>query len=617
MRRRGAVVRRDVDHGAQRCGIEQEVCERVVRRVAGEQDGQRPERDPQHETRVFHAPLVRRKDGDLDRADTEPVPRPERSPRHARARGAFGPQPAEGHVLETARLDREPDLVAVEHREQAGSVVLMRVREHDEIDAPLPRCEAAAEECEEPPGIGATVHEHDGAAELEEERVALADVERAHAGGGLCGHERARAGDEKHERHDSEGPHSRDARQRQTRPIGKAQRGDADPPPRGEKGECERGDRDGGRHAARHLGARAWERCRELDTAPHHRRHRVGGQAERTCRVRRDGADRGGAHPEREERREERDGDEVREWRDERDAAEGRSDDRDGREARGERRRETLAWDRRKPAEPSRDRALEPEQARGRGDAQLEPDGHRDRGLDGDEHAHRQAERIRADGRSPEREAERCDERHHARPQHARRWTDQKRVRRERRRGRDRDAGRREPAAQRERDGGRDERHVEAGDRKQVRGAAARERVREVASDRTALAEHDPDDDRTLGLGDEPQQDRRERLAQRRERIREERCRRRDDARGGGERERGGDGDPQRPARAVCAHSREEERGGGRQQRRPDRPGGEEHRDAGGDQRRGKEGEREEPRHRTRTRSRSSANTRALTSPRI
>jgi len=180
MRCFGSVVRRHVDIRCKGGWVEQDVRERGVRRVTREQRGHAGIPHPEHEAAVLDAwILVRREHGDLDRSDPQPLPGAHCAARHPGAVRALGPETTERHVLETARLDREPDVVATEHREQAGAVVSVRMREDDGVDAALPGREAPAEQGEQAPGIRAAVDEHDGTRMLEQEGIALAHVERA------------------------------------------------------------------------------------------------------------------------------------------------------------------------------------------------------------------------------------------------------------------------------------------------------------------------------------------------------------------------------------------------------------------------------------------------------
>lgn len=209
MRRRGAVMRRDVDRGAERSRVEQQVRERVVRRIAREEQGHAAEGHAEHEADVLAAALGGRERHELDRADTETVACGERAAGHAGSRGPLPPQTAERHVLQAARLDGEAHVVAVEDREESRAVILVRVRQHDEIDPALPRQQAAAEKRQQPSRIRAAVDEHDRAAELQQERVALSDIEGADAGDRRGGPERRDACDERSEREAGGGAHGK------------------------------------------------------------------------------------------------------------------------------------------------------------------------------------------------------------------------------------------------------------------------------------------------------------------------------------------------------------------------------------------------------------------------
>lgn len=467
-------MRRHVDRGAEHDRIEEQVREGVVRRIPGKQERDPAERHAEDEADVLAAALARRQRRDLQRADPETVARGERAAGHARALRTLAPEAAERHVLHAARLRGEPHVVAVEDREESGAVVLVRVREHDEVDPPLPRGEAAAEQGEEASGIRTTVDEDDRAAELQQERIALTDIERADAGHRSGRAENARADNERGE-HKTRGRAHADTRPRRARRgsadavrTGQARHGarrgehdlayhDSERTARHEDPAPDRGERaargkdnSGGEHehdrghaSARDLGARPGEVRRELDRAPHRGRDRVAREAERARGVGDDRPERGGRHAETEQRGEERDGDQVRERRDERHATERRRDDRDRRQARGERGREAFARDRREAFQPRGDGLLQPEQPRGRCNAQLEADGRRDRRVERDEHAHRQAERVRAGRGAADRETDGRDEGHHPGAEHARRRSDEQRVERERRASRDRDAERR------------------------------------------------------------------------------------------------------------------------------------------------------------------------------
>jgi len=341
-------MRRHVDGRTERTGIQKKIGERRIRRVAGEEQRHPAEGDAKHEAHVFPRALRRRERRDLEAADQQPLPRGDRLPRDTCARGALGPEPAQRDVLDAAGLDRETDLVAVEHREQAGAVVLMRVSEHDEVDAPLPWRQAGAEQRKEPPGVRAAVDEDDRTAELEEECVALADVERTHASGRSGGRERRGCGGDEHR--ERERGHARErARARQPEAASRrerdavARRVQRDAVARRvqrQRGEDERERRQA---PARHLRAGSGHGRGELDKPSHRRRDRVAREREGSGRVGGERSERCRGHAKAEERRKERHGHEVRQWRDERDAAEDRGDDRHRRDARGERRGDAFA----------------------------------------------------------------------------------------------------------------------------------------------------------------------------------------------------------------------------------------------------------------------------------
>lgn len=178
MWRVGAMVWRHVDVRRKGCRIEQQIRQRRVRRVTGEQRGHPRIPCSEHEAAVLDAwILVRREHGDLDRTYPQPLPGGHRATRHSGACRALGPEAAERHVLETARLDREANFVASEHRKKAGTVIGVRVREDHGVDAALPGREAPAKQGEQAPRVRTAVDEHDCTPVLEEEGIALPHVE--------------------------------------------------------------------------------------------------------------------------------------------------------------------------------------------------------------------------------------------------------------------------------------------------------------------------------------------------------------------------------------------------------------------------------------------------------
>ena len=81
---------------------------------------------------------------------------------------------------------------------QTRAVIEVRVRQNDDVDAAPPRRKARAQLLHETRGIGAAVDEHRCRTELHEIRVALTDIERAHANLRIGDRPRERTGD--HER---------------------------------------------------------------------------------------------------------------------------------------------------------------------------------------------------------------------------------------------------------------------------------------------------------------------------------------------------------------------------------------------------------------------------------
>ena len=75
-----------------------------------------------------------------------------------------------------------PDAVPVEQQRQPGDVVLVRVAQDQRVDAAVPRRDAPVELDEQAVGIGAAVDQQSASpGALDEDRVALPDVEHGHA----------------------------------------------------------------------------------------------------------------------------------------------------------------------------------------------------------------------------------------------------------------------------------------------------------------------------------------------------------------------------------------------------------------------------------------------------
>lgn len=82
------------------------------------------------------------------------------------------------------RLIDMPDAISLEDSDQTGDVVFVRVRQDHHVDPPVPRRDHRVELGDDAVGIGAAVDEHASAvAALDQDRVALADVEHDHAVG--------------------------------------------------------------------------------------------------------------------------------------------------------------------------------------------------------------------------------------------------------------------------------------------------------------------------------------------------------------------------------------------------------------------------------------------------
>ena len=164
-------------------------------RVAGEEKAPALERPQQHDRRVVHRrsrrrsprrgrgprrARARRRRSRRGRSGRPSTSRPDVAPRAARTaseRLVAGAAP--GHP----GLDDPSHAVALEDERQARNVVLVRVREHDQVDAAVPGRHAGVEGNEQAVGIGAAVDEHPAPGRTgDEDRVALADVEHHDVG---------------------------------------------------------------------------------------------------------------------------------------------------------------------------------------------------------------------------------------------------------------------------------------------------------------------------------------------------------------------------------------------------------------------------------------------------
>jgi len=157
--------------------------EAVARSLAEEHDRDVVDARPAVRRRLGHAAEIRPQDPELDVVDGEAIPGHE----DATLDPAGGEGGAQGHVAgsgaDHSRFEDPLHAIPVEEAGQPGRVVLVRVAQDDDIDAPVPRREVLVEGDEEPSGIGPAVDEEAGAAlALEEDRIALADVEDGQPG---------------------------------------------------------------------------------------------------------------------------------------------------------------------------------------------------------------------------------------------------------------------------------------------------------------------------------------------------------------------------------------------------------------------------------------------------
>jgi hypothetical protein len=182
VRGRGPVMRRHVDPSTQPFLLEEQVGDGSVGRVRGEEHGERALLEQQHERgdidpRVF----VRREHAQARIPQTQPSAFTKGTPRDVRGSGALGPGTRKGHVVQTHGLDRKPHLVSLQDGEESGAVVQVRVRERDEVDAALPGAQTRAQLREESSGVRAAVDQGQRTSALDEERVALTNVQGPHA----------------------------------------------------------------------------------------------------------------------------------------------------------------------------------------------------------------------------------------------------------------------------------------------------------------------------------------------------------------------------------------------------------------------------------------------------
>jgi hypothetical protein len=207
-RRRGAAVVGDLEHVDPREPAPHQPGVDVLLGITGQQEAQPVGFAEQHDGDVVD-PATRRR-GCLGHALSwpdhgqrhlvEPEPRPgrQRAPWRLAVPQLRVPclprRPGPTHP----RLEHPPHAVALEQAHQPRDVVLVRVAEHDDVDPAVPRGEPPVELDQQPLGVRAAVDQHSRAAPtLDQDRVALPDVEH-HQPGRATRDVRERDGGDRH-----------------------------------------------------------------------------------------------------------------------------------------------------------------------------------------------------------------------------------------------------------------------------------------------------------------------------------------------------------------------------------------------------------------------------------
>lgn len=163
--------------------------------IAGQQEPPIADRPEQHDRHVVDpGPAVGRFDGDLaadrpqdgqgDLVDRQPIAGGQtESLGRAPAGQASEPGRIAGSRAAGARLEDATHTVPVEQPREARDMILVRVRQHDRIDPPIPGRQPRVKGDQQPVRVRSAVDEEapaDGA--LHEDGVALADIEDRDAG---------------------------------------------------------------------------------------------------------------------------------------------------------------------------------------------------------------------------------------------------------------------------------------------------------------------------------------------------------------------------------------------------------------------------------------------------
>jgi hypothetical protein len=205
-RRRAAPVMGDLEDVDPRQPTGEQQRIHVVLDVAGEQEvtivdrAQQHDRDPVDEGAIARgldgdiAP-VRPQDADRDVVHAEPVAGGQPEPSGgAGPRQPLLPGGIPGSRATHARLEDGPDAIAVEQQHEPRDVVLVRVGQDDRVDPPVPGWDPTVELDEQAVGIRPPVDQQATApGALDEDRVALADIEHGDPGdpGRQADHHRA------------------------------------------------------------------------------------------------------------------------------------------------------------------------------------------------------------------------------------------------------------------------------------------------------------------------------------------------------------------------------------------------------------------------------------------
>lgn len=161
----------------------------VLLDIASEQEPVRPEAAEQDDRDVVdrraavggvlgHPARIGPQDPELDLVELEPVTRRQGAVGRLAGSKRCRPRPVARARPDHARLVHPPDLVAAEELRKPGYVVLVRVREDEDVDPAVPRRQALIERTDQPSRIGAAIDEESPpGATLDEDPVTLPDVE--------------------------------------------------------------------------------------------------------------------------------------------------------------------------------------------------------------------------------------------------------------------------------------------------------------------------------------------------------------------------------------------------------------------------------------------------------